>query len=457
MTARESKNTDTLSRANGTDILAEAPMTWRQILTIAVIAGVMIVDGIDILSMGLAAPGIVADFKVTPATLGWVLSMELVGTAIGAVALGGIADWIGRRRTILLCLAPMAFGMWGASQSSSVTELLVWRLLTGIGIGLILPAISAAVAEFSNLRRRNLAVAFFVVCYPIGGALAGIIGRQLLVDGTWRDIMTMGAWATAIFIPLVWLLVPESVPYLDRKQPADALDKINRTLRVLGHRTATILRSKEAGVPPTSMREILGPRYLRLTLLFTVVATAHITSMYFALKWAPQIVVSLGFKPQEAAGVLMWVNLGSITGGVLFGFVASRFSPKLVAIAVFFGATLAIIAFGRGAADLKTLSMLAGLVGFFTFSGLVSIYTLLTHYFPTEVRATANGFVLGFGRGISAVAPVLVGAMFGAGFTLSTVSIAMALGSLLAAIVLTMLRPLSTAAPASGSPPMQEV
>lgn len=425
---------------NGTDILASQPMTWRQVLTIIVIAAIMVVDGIDILSMGLAAPGIVAEFNLSPQTLGWVLSMELIGTAIGAIVLGGMADWIGRRRTILWCLLPMALGMWGASQAQSISALLMWRLLTGVGIGLIVPAISAAAAEFSNMRSRNLTIAFLVVCYPIGGALAGIVGRQLLVDGTWRDVMTMGMWATVAFVPIVWFLVPESVPYLDRTQPQGALARINRTLVILRHPTAVSLRRKETGVLPSSFRVIFGPRYIRPTLLLSVVAIAHITSMYFALKWAPQIVVNLGFKPSEAAGVLMWVNLGSIMGGAVFGLMASRISTKYVAIGVFLGASVTIVAFGRGAASLPTLSLLGATVGFFTFSGLVGIYTLLIQHFPTEVRATANGFVLGIGRGISALAPVLVGIMFGAGYTFSSVALVMSLGSLIAAVALIALR-----------------
>lgn len=425
---------------NGTDTLACRPMTWRQILALVVVAGVMVVDGIDILSMGLAAPGIVAEFRVTPETLGWVLSMELIGTAIGAVILGGLADWIGRRRTILLCLVPMAFGMWGASQASSVETLLMWRLFTGLGIGIIGAAISAAAAEFSNERRRNLAVAFLVICYPIGGALAGIIGRQLLVDGTWRDVLTMGAWVTAAFVPLVWILVPETIPFLDRKQPAGALDKINRTLKRLGHPTVPALKAHAITQRRVPLFMILTPRYLRVTAFLTIAAIAHITSLYFALKWAPKIVVDLGFAPGQAAGVLMWVNFGSILGGALFGIMALRLSVKWLTVGAFIGGAAMIVAFGRGAGTLQEFSLLGFMVGLFTFSGLVGLYTLLTQLFPTENRATANGFVLGVGRGVSALAPVLVGGMFGAGLPISTVAAVMSLGSFTAALVLATLR-----------------
>lgn len=422
--------------ASGSDIIAEQKLTWRQIITLIVVALVMIIDGVDILSMGLAAPGIVREFGMNPEVLGWVLSMELIGTAISAVFLGGLADMIGRRKTILLCLVPMAVGMLGASRAGSIEELLLWRLVVGLGIGLIVPAISAAAAEYSNKRWSSVAVASMVVCYPIGGALAGIAGRQLLVEGTWRDVMTMGAWATSILFPLVWLFVPETIPFLEKKQPDGALEKINRTLTRLGHPIATVLKTRASVAKRVPLTELFSPRFLRLTIFLTIAATAHITSMYFALKWAPKIVVDLGFAPSEAAGVLMWVNLGMIAGGTLFAVLVSKLSAKWLTIFVFIGGAVMIIVFGQGAASLQGISFIAFFVGFFTFSGLVGLYALLTQLFPAEIRATANGFVLGVGRGVSSLAPVLVGAMFAAGFMLPTVAVVMSLGSLVGAVVL---------------------
>src|SRR3546814_7161788 len=108
----------------------------------------------------------------------------------------------------------MTAGIYGASQADGLTTLLSWRLLTGLGIGGMLAAINAAAAECSNMRWRNLALALMVIGYPVGGVLGGLAVQQLLISGTWRDVFEFGAIATALFIPIVWLIVPESV---DRK------------------------------------------------------------------------------------------------------------------------------------------------------------------------------------------------------------------------------------------------
>src|ERR1700684_3832568 len=139
-------------------IIDHGAMSVGQWLAVLVTVGLNAMDGIDGLSISFASPGIAKDWGVDKSTLGWILSMELVGMGLGSVLLGGVADKIGRRPTILGCLFAMTVGMLGASLSGSVPTLLAWRLLTGLGIGGMLASINAAVAELSSQRWRSLAV-----------------------------------------------------------------------------------------------------------------------------------------------------------------------------------------------------------------------------------------------------------------------------------------------------------
>jgi len=99
-----------------------------------------------------------------------------------------------------------------------------------------------------------------------------------------------------------------------------------------------------------------------------------------------------------------------------------------------------VIAFGQGQSSLGTLSMVAASAGFFTNAGVVGLYALVAQSFPTSLRATATGFVIGVGRGGSAMAPALAGLLFAAGFGLPIVATLMALGSVIGAIALFSLR-----------------
>jgi MFS family permease len=135
---------------NPREVIARSSMSTLQILVIAITVGLNALDGFDVAAISFASPGIAAEWGIDRGALGVVLSMEVVGMAIGSLFLGGLADRIGRRRTVLACTTVMAIGMFMAPTTQSVTELSAWRVFTGLGIGGMLATINAVAAEFSN-------------------------------------------------------------------------------------------------------------------------------------------------------------------------------------------------------------------------------------------------------------------------------------------------------------------
>jgi MFS family permease len=288
-------------------------------------------------------------------------------------------------------------------------------------------------------------MALMVIGYPLGGVFGGLAVQQLLATGTWRDVFSLGAAASAFFIPVVWFLVPESVAFLDRKRPAGALERINRTLARFGLPEAQGLSPIAVAGPRGSIFDIFRPDLIATTLLITFAYFAHVTSFYFILKWIPKIVVDLGFDPKSAAGVLTWANVGGASGGAIFGLIATRVDLRRLTIFTLLVGSGLVAWFGRGASDLAVLTATVAITGFFTNSAIVGLYSLFAKVFPTHVRATGTGFAIGVGRGGAALAPVLAGYLFQAGFGLQTVALVMASGSLLAAVALLVLRPRATA------------
>jgi benzoate transport len=421
-------------------IIDDGAMSVGQWVAVLVTMGLNALDGFDVLSISFASPGIAHDWGIDKATLGWVLSMELLGMALGSLLLGGVADKAGRRPTILGCLLAMAVGMFAAADARGVSEILPWRLLTGLGIGGTLASINAAAAELSNRRWRNFALALMVIGYPLGGVAGGLIVQKLLAVSSWRAVFVFGAWATVAFLPIVWALVPESVAFLDRRRPRGALERINRILARFGHAPASSLSEVPPAAERRSIADILRPGLLATTVLITFAYFAHITSFYFILKWIPKIVVDMGFAPAAAAGVLTWLNVGGATGGALFGLIATRMGVKPLTLITLLGASLLIVCFGRAPADLASLRTTVAVAGFFTNSAIAGLYLLFAIVFPTRVRATGTGFAIGVGRGGAMLAPVIAGYLFRAGFALPNVALVMAMGSLLAAAALLMLR-----------------
>jgi benzoate transport len=427
------------------ETLSASKMSSIQIAAVAITIGLNALDGFDVLAISFASPGIAREWGIDRAALGFVLSMELIGMGLGSMLLGGVADKIGRRRTLLGCLAVMTLGMIMATRAKGVYDLSVWRVITGLGIGGMLATTNAVAAEFSNNHRRSLNVSLMAIGYPIGAVIGGSIASLLLKRGDWRVVFEFGAAATALFIPLVLWLVPESVAWLCQRQPAGALTSINRSLVRMGHEPIAELPVEPPDARKRSVADIFSPRLIRVTVLVTAAYFLHITTFYFILKWVPKIVVDMGFTPSSAAGVLVWANVGGASGGAMLGLLSLRFRLKHLTMLVLVLSTIMVSAFGRGQADLAQLSLVCAITGFCTNAGVVGLYGILAQAFPTYVRATGTGFAVGLGRAGAMLAPIIAGYLFRGGYSLQFVAIAMSAGSLVGAVALWLL-PLEPAA-----------
>jgi len=426
--------------ADPRELISRSPMSRLQVAVVGITVALNALDGFDVLSISFASPGIAQEWGIDRAALGIVLSMELIGMAIGSILLGGVADKIGRRPTILGCLAMMTFGMLMATTVGSVVELSIWRVVTGLGIGGMLAAITAMVAEFSNDRRRHLSVSLMAIGYPVGAVVGGIVVAQLLRSNDWRAVFYFGAAATATLVPIVFFLMPESVHWLARKQPGGALGAINRALARMGHQAVDTLPVVSAEVRNRSVADIFAPGLAATTAIVTLAYFLHITTFYFIIKWIPKIVVDLGFAASSAAGIVVWTNVGGALGGGLFGLLTQRYGVKPLTIGMLVLSAVMVTVFGLTPPDLQRLSLICAAAGFCTNAGIVGLYAIIAQAFPTHVRAFGTGFAIGTGRGGSVLAPIAAGFLFAAGYSLQTVALTMALGSLMAAGILLLLR-----------------
>ncbi len=418
------------------ETIAHSPMSRFQITAIFLCVCLNALDGFDVLSISFAAPGIAHDWNITRAGLGIVLSIELIGMSFGSLFLGQIADRIGRRPTIIFCLVFMALGMFFAATATSIAILCVYRFLTGIGIGGVLASINAMAAEYSNKKRRPMVVATIATGYSFGAIIGGAIVSILMSYFTWRSVFVFGGVATVALIPLILLYLPESIEYLIRKRPANALIRINTTLKRMGHEAITALPELSEDPQAGGIRQLFSASLIRLTILLTVAYFAHIMTFYFILKWLPKIVFDMGFSHSLAGTVLVWANVGGAVGSIVLSLLTQKFATRGLVVGAMLIAAVMVIIFGAGWTTLIQLAVVSALAGFFTNSAIVGTYALMAHSFPVEVRAGGTGFVIGVGRAGSALGPVIAGFLFSAGVSLQVVAIVMAMGSLVAALAL---------------------
>lgn len=428
--------------SNPITVINDASMNWRQWAVVVMMVLLNALDGFDVLSSAFAAPGISAEWGIERAALGVVLSAELVGMGFGSVLLGGTADKFGRKSTMIACLVLMAGGMWMAGHSVGVTDMVAYRFITGIGIGGMLAATNAVTAESSNTKWRRTAIAAYVAGYPLGAIIGGVAASEwLLPTYGWRGVFDFGAIVTATLIPIVVLIIPETAAYHASK---GNLEGVNKTLRAFAKPSIDSLPPVVAGDAKPKVTDILSNPQLRpVTLLLAFGYMFHTITFYYILKFAVQIVADYppGYPPSEAATVLTWANVGGFAGSLLFGFVMGRLGIRWpTALALLIGSVM-VASFGLGRETLSGWQWATILTGFFTNAAISGYYAAFARGFPAYARATGTGFVLGIGRLGAAGSPLIAGALFTllGNDELLTVSVIMAMGSVVSLILFLML------------------
>ncbi len=424
------------------EVIEQTPMGPRQWIVVVLMVLLNALDGFDVLSSAFAAPGITADWGIARPALGVVLSAELLGMGFGSVLLGGAADRYGRKFTMIACLVVMAIGMYLASIAAAVQPMVAYRFLTGIGIGGMLTTTNAVVAESTNSRWRSVAIAVYVAGYPLGAIIGGIAASEwLLPTYSWHAVFLFGAAVTAVLIPVILMLVPETAAYLATKHN---LAGVNRTLAAFGKPAISDLPVIVAGTVKPRVTDILSSPKLRpVTLLLSFGYTFHCITFYYILKFGVQIVSDYppGYPPAQAATVLTYANIGGFMGSALFGFVMARLGVRWpTALMLLIGAMM-VVYFGTGRDTLPAWQMATMVAGFFTNAAISGFYAAFARGFPAYARATGTGFALGVGRLGAAGSPLLAGTLFGwlGDDQLLTVSIIMAMGSIVSLALFLML------------------
>jgi benzoate transport len=414
-------------------ILADAPMTPFQILVVFISVLLNALDGFDVLAITFAAPGISEDWSISRSALGVVISASLAGMVAGSVLLAPFADRIGRRPTILVCLILMAVGMLLTATASSITMLGVYRVITGVGIGGIIPSITAVSAEFSNEKRRNFAVSAMTIGFPIGGLVGGLISAELVDMSGWRAIFVAGGVITAAFIPVVWFAMPESVEYLSARGGPNALNRINDILKRMGHETISEVDAPAPEVQSADPRELLGPEYRTTTILLISAYMLHLLTYYFYAGWLPKILTDAGYETSAAIATSSIMHIGGIVGGMAIGWASHYIGLKRVAVISMVGTSVMLAVFASVTDDLSTLRIVATILGVFMFGGIVGLYAFLARAFPARLRVTGCGMAIACGRGGAVMGPILGGVLLDAGFAagaaLTVVGLAAAMGA----------------------------
>jgi MFS transporter, AAHS family, 4-hydroxybenzoate transporter len=383
-------------------LLDEGQWSSYQKLLVFVTALTIILDGLDNQLMGAAIPALTREWGLARSSFAYVLTSGMIGMMVGG-AIGGIAgDRFGRR--VALLGSVIAFGVLTVvvSFASTIPALVVLRFLAGLGLGGAMPTAAALSSEYVPLRHRASAVTLTIVCVPLGGMLAGLLGGMILPQFGWRALFLVGGLVPLALAAFLLKVLPESPRFLAgqrRRWP-----ELTALLRRLGHsieRDATFVDSREKAVLRASVADLFQPEYRGDTLALFASFFFCLFGAYLGTNWVPGMLGAARFDVGTASyGLLAW-NLGGVVCAILGATIIVRLGSRPTMLAMAAGSVvgcvlLAIMPIGPQSV-LSVLAMLA-LTGGFVNGTQTTMYALAANVYPTAIRATGVGTAVAFGR-----------------------------------------------------------
>lgn len=433
------------------DRIESSRMSLYQWGIIAIATFLNALDGYDVLAISFTAPAITEEFGLSGTVLGLLMSSALVGMAVGALALGPVADRIGRRPLTLLALVVNGSGLLLSATAQSAAELGVWRLVTGLGIGGILVGTNVLSAEFASRRRRGLAISIYAAGFGIGGAIGGTIMIALIDAFGWRSVYVFGGIMTVVSLALVLALLPESPQYLYQRRPKNALQRLETIATRMGHTGEVRLTTAGAQEPESTpalgeVRKLLSPEYRRVTLVVWIGFFTVMFGYYFVNSWTPVLMNVSGLSEFLSMFVTVMLTLGGAIGCVAFGMLTARWSTRQVLTWFTFLAGVLMAVFVFTTPWVAVVIITGILVGFFANGCIAGLYTLSPQSYPTALRSTGVGFGIGIGRLGAIIAPTVTGALTDVGWTPSAIYVSVGLVMLIATLALLSIRRLDVEA-----------
>ncbi|GLZ49945.1 MFS transporter [Actinomycetospora sp. NBRC 106375] len=352
-------------------------------------------EGFDLVVIGVVMPVLLRDpaWDLDPAGASVVVTVGLLGVMVGALAVGPIADVVGRRRTMIATVAGFSVLTLACAFAPNPEVLGVLRFFAGLGLGGVLPVALALVAEYAPAGRGSSATTIMMTGYHVGAVLTALLGILLIAPLGWPAMFVAGTIPALVLVPLLVLRLPESAAYLERRASGDSSWRRERSNPV-----ATLFRDGLA----------------RPTIAFWIASFMGLLLVYGLNTWLPEIMRSAGYELGAALALLLVLNVGAVLGLLLAGTVANRIGVRPATIAWFAAATLflALLSIRLPGIGIYVSVLLAGL---FVFSAQVLVYAYVSQLYPAGARGTALGTASGVGRLGAIAGPIVGGALLQAG------------------------------------------
>ena len=294
-------------------------------------------------------------------------------------------------------------------------QLLVFRAVTGLGIGGILANLAAVAAEFSSNKRRDFAVGLVQAGWPIGAILAGFFTAWAVPQFGWRSAYLAAGLVSALMLVCIVLFMPESMAFLLEKQPKNALKQLNKLLVRMNLAPVDSLPALPAQATTTRLADLFTPAYRGSTWRLWVGVFFGFLTLYTLMSWIPTLAKEAGMPFDLATYIGSALNVGAFVGSALFGLIAARTGLRQLILLFMVIAFGSMIAYGTLSMAYGLMFAMTFLIGFFVQGGFNGFYPTIARVYPAAIRTTGMGLATGVGRFGAILGPALFGLLSDAG------------------------------------------
>jgi AAHS family 4-hydroxybenzoate transporter-like MFS transporter len=368
----------------------------------------LLMDGFDVQAWGYVAPSLFAEWGIASAA-GRVASVTLIGVLVGSLLFSMLADKIGRRPVLIGATLYFSVLTLITAQVTSLNQLLIIRLIGGLGLGAIMPNAVALVGEYSPRRSRVMAMLVVSNGFTIGAAVAGFIATFLIPRFGWRSVFYFGGTVPLVIGLLMFVALPESLQFLTLRRKS--LDKVGRWLKrvepsaVISQDTQFVVNeTKKEGVPIITL---FHEGRAGGTLLLWTMQFMNLINLYMLSTWLPTIARGMGLTTTAALMVGTMFQTGGAVGSIAIGQPIEKWGFFPVLITCFAGASAMIGLIGQPGLTIVLLFVVVFMAGFGILGGQAGNNALAATYYPTDLRSTGVGAALGVGRIGSILGPTV--------------------------------------------------
>ena len=430
-------------QVDAVNVVDSSPVGKLIITVVALCAGVSFLDGFDILAISYVAPVIGAAWKLPKEAFGPIFAAHYIGAAAGAVFFGWYADRYGRRKGVIIPTA--IFGVFALLTvfAYDFKSLFILRVLIGIGLGGALSNAIAMVAEYSPHRARATLVSIMYAAFPLGGVIGGPISALLIARHGWHSVFILGGVLPLLLTIALLLWLNKSIRFLvlSRAPTAkigDILHRISPSFEPGPSDVYVLPQSRGVSTKPT--REIFGREFVRATVLLCIAAFVAQLVIVYVVTWMPLVLASIGMPVTSAIMASVAFSVGGIFGAVGLARIIDRDKSYRGLVITFFLSAVSIAGIGFLAANWYGLLAITFITGLLTVGANIVLSAYSATVYPTAIRSTGVGWVVGWGR-VGAIAGALFGtALVAAGLSIETAYVIAAVPAIIGGFAIALVR-----------------